>query len=265
MISKIPGKPSRSAYPSVNETEGGKVTQITANSWRLEIPAGPKGKYRLAQVDDYTHSPRKQFPWQAPLSLELSARASDNLIPGTWGFGLWNDPFSFSMGFGGGTRHLPTLPNTIWFFFASPQNHLSLRDDLPAEGNLAAIFRSPNLPQIMLLPGIFLLPLFFIPPAARLFRRLARNIIRQETVRFDTDLTQWHHYKLVWEAQRVHFLLDGCTLLERALAPSAPLGFVMWIDNQFLAWTSNGRFDYGYLETARPAWIEIRDFRLEKL
>ena len=37
----------------------------------------------------------------------------------------------------------------------------------------------------------------------------------------------------------------------------------MWIDNQFLAWTADGRFDYGYLETVRPAWIEIQDFRIE--
>jgi hypothetical protein len=265
MISKIPGQPSQSITPSVHQTAGAEVTQDTPNSWRLEIPAGAKGKYRLAQIDDYTHRSRRQFPWQAPLTMELSARACDNVNPGTWGFGLWNDPFSFSMGFGGGTRHLPTLPNTIWFFFASPQNHLSLRDDLPAEGNLAAIFRSPNLPSFILLPGMIFLPLFFIPPVARLFRRLARNLVKQESVRFNTDLTQWHHYKVAWEAGRVCFSLDGSILLESSLAPRAPLGLVIWIDNQFLAWTANGRFDYGSLENALPAWIEIKDFRLEKL
>ena len=241
------------------------MTPITANSWRLEIPAGPRGKYRLAQLDDYTQRSRRQMHWQAPLSIELSARTSDHANPGTWGFGLWNDPFSFSMGFGGGARRFPALPNTIWFFFASARNHLSLYDDQPAHGNLAGIFQSPSLPTLALLPGIILLPFLRIPAAARLFRRLARSLIRQETARFNADLTQWHHYKLVWETGGVRFLLDNSPIFESACAPSTPLGIVMWIDNQFLAWTADGRFDYGYLETVSPAWIEIQDFRIESL
>jgi hypothetical protein len=265
MISRTRGRPSKSKEPSVNQTAGSEVIRINPHSWRLEIPAGPKGIYRLAQLDDYSHQSRSHFPWKTPVTLELSARASDNLIPGTWGFGLWNDPFSFSFGFGGGTRRLPALPNAIWFFFAAPRNHLSLRDDLPAEGNLAAIFHSPNLPSILLIPGMIFLPLLYIPPVARLFRRLAGSVIRQETVRFNTDLTQWHDYKLVWEASRVCFSMDNSPQLESCLSPSAALGFVLWIDNQFLAWSSNGRFDYGSLETACPAWIEIKDFHLEQL
>jgi hypothetical protein len=98
-----------------------------------------------------------------------------------------------------------------------------------------------------------------------LFRRLARSLIRQETACFDADLTQWHHYKLVWESGGVHFLLDNSLIFESARAPSTPLGIVMWIDNQFLATTADGRFDYGYLETVSPAWIEIKDFRIESL
>jgi hypothetical protein len=48
---------------------------------------------------------------------------------------------------------LPALPNTAWFFFASPPNYLSLRDDLPAQGALAAVFRSPRLPASLLVLG----------------------------------------------------------------------------------------------------------------
>ncbi len=112
---------------------------------------------------------------------------------------------------------------------------------------------------------MILLPFLQIPAAARLFRRLARSLIRQETARFNADLSQWHDYKLVWETGGVRFLLDNSPIFESARAPSTPLGIVMWIDNQFLAWTADGRFDYGYLETVRPAWIEIKDFQIESL
>ncbi len=41
------------------------------------------------------------FLLRPPIRLSLSARTSSNSIPGTWGFGLWNDPFGLSLGFGG--------------------------------------------------------------------------------------------------------------------------------------------------------------------
>src|SRR5512135_1952178 len=91
--------------------------------WRLTIPPGSSQHYRLAQLDDYDALPRRAFSWEPPLSFALQARASARVIPGTWGFGLWNDPFG--MGLLGGTNvlGLPALPNTAWFFFASPQNY----------------------------------------------------------------------------------------------------------------------------------------------
>jgi len=263
MISRTTGHPSQSVNLSVNQTPGAQVTLINSDSWRFEIPVGPLGSYRLAQLDDYTQLSRGRFPWKPPLSLALCARASDNLIQGTWGFGLWNDPFSFSMGFGGSTRRLPALPNAIWFFFAAAQNHLSLRDDLPTNGNLAGIFQSPKLPSCLLIPGVMFMPFIIFPPMARLFRRLGRRVIRQETVSFMADLTEWHHYRLVWEAQRVCFTLDNQTILESTLSPSNPLGLVLWVDNQFFAWSPNGRFDYGNLETVLPVWVEIKEFHLE--
>src|SRR5512144_3136865 len=109
-------------------TSGAQVVRLTSGGWRLEIPAGSAGRYRLAQLDDYSNLPRRAFPWQAPLSLSLRARASQSSLPGTWGFGLWNDPFALSLGFGG-ERRIPALPNAAWFFFASAPNYLSLRDD----------------------------------------------------------------------------------------------------------------------------------------
>ena len=116
----------------------------TPNGWRLPIPAGPRGQYRLAQLDDYAHLPRSAFPRSPPLTpreprgiaLSLHARASATDLPGTWGFGLWNDPFGFALGFGNTPGRLPTLPNAAWFFHASPENYLSLQPCHCEEGAL---------------------------------------------------------------------------------------------------------------------------------
>jgi len=82
-------------------TPEASVTPLKVGAWRLEFPPGPQGRYRLAQLDDYSHQSRKSFPWQPPVTLSLQARVSAPALPGTWGFGLWNDPFSLSLGFGG--------------------------------------------------------------------------------------------------------------------------------------------------------------------
>jgi len=79
----------------------------------------------------------RTFPCQPPYSLELSCRASALAIPGTWGFGLWNDPFNMAVLSRAELLRLPALPNAAWFFYAAPPSYLSLRDDLPAQGWLA--------------------------------------------------------------------------------------------------------------------------------
>ncbi len=126
-------------------TPGARVEMSAEAGWRLSIPAGPGGRYRLAELDDYRGLRRRSFPWNPPYQLSLRARASAGLIPGTWGFGVWNDPFGMGILSQAGGMRLPVLPNAAWFFFASPPNSLSLRDDLPAQGALAATYRSIRL------------------------------------------------------------------------------------------------------------------------
>src|SRR5688500_7952228 len=93
----------------------GASLEPTSRGWRFEIPAGPAGVYRLAQLDDYSALPRGRFPLSAPASLDLRCRVCDSSLPGTWGFGFWNDPFAFSLGLQGTTPRLPALPNAAWF------------------------------------------------------------------------------------------------------------------------------------------------------
>ena len=125
---------------------GGVVESLPDGGQRLSIPAGAAGEYRLAQLDDTQNLPRSEFHWQSPCMLELRARVSAADAPGTWGFGLWNDPFAASLGMGGGTRKLPVFPDAVWFFHASSANWLSLRDDLPANGFWQRPFAAASFP-----------------------------------------------------------------------------------------------------------------------
>jgi hypothetical protein len=244
-----------------NFTRGACVEQFTQGVWRLEIPAGPPGRYRLAQLDDYGRLPRGAFRWRPPLELAVQARASEALPPGTWGMGLWNDPFGMAILSGAEVLRLPALPNAAWFFFASPPNYLSLRDDLPAQGGLAATFSAPNPPAPLLLPAGLALPLLALPPATRWLRRLVRRWVRQDACALEIDPTRWHAYRLQWLAGRVCFWVDEALVLETAAVPRGPLGLVLWVDNQYAALPPDGRLRFGTLVNPQSAWLEISELR----
>lgn len=243
---------------------GGEVAAIP-DGWRLSIPAGPAGQYRLAQLDDYHTLNRQDFPHRPPLQVSLECRASAEALPGTWGFGLWNDPFSLSLGLGGGTRRFPALPNTAWFFFASAPNYLSLRDDLPADGQLAATFHSAPLPPLLLALAAPLLPVLLIPQLGQLARRLGRRKIRQSAAELGIDPTDWHTFRLKWETEQVTFWVGDRPVLTTSISPTGPLGLVLWIDNQYAALPPNGHLGYGTLANPQPAWIEVRQLETTPL
>ncbi|MEJ2599173.1 MAG: hypothetical protein P8Z00_12615 [Anaerolineales bacterium] len=244
-----------------NFTRGARVERISADIWRLEIPAGPAGRYRLAQLDDYGRLPRRAFRRQPPFEFTMRVRVSEALPPGTWGMGLWNDPFGMAILSGAEVLRLPALPNAAWFFFASPPNYLSLRDDLPAQGGLAATFSAPNLPAPLLLPGALALPLLALPPTTRWLRRLMRRWVCQYATALGIDPTQWHAYRLQWLAQRVRFWVDDSLVLEAVAVPRGPLGLVIWIDNQYAALPPDGRLRFGMLANPQPAWLEVAGLR----
>ncbi|HJS20641.1 MAG TPA: hypothetical protein VJ785_17980, partial [Anaerolineales bacterium] len=114
--------------PRQTKDAGVDAISQASSHYLLSIPQGKADNYRLAQLDDYAKTKREDFPLRFPLSLSLSARTSSSTIPGTWGFGLWNDPFGMSLGFGGSPFRLPALPNAVWFFGASQENYLSFKE-----------------------------------------------------------------------------------------------------------------------------------------
>ncbi|MDX1379142.1 MAG: hypothetical protein R3307_09850, partial [Anaerolineales bacterium] len=171
-------------------TPGARVEQISEDSshFLLSVPAGKADKYRLAQLSDYAHLGRGQFPHQYGFSLSLSARVSDQTLPGTWGFGLWNDPFGISLGYGGRPFRLPALPNAVWFFGASEENYLSFREPASpdtrrqgaiarpaaANGFLAQSFRSPKFHPLLILAGLA------FPFSRVTTRRLMSKVINED-------------------------------------------------------------------------------------
>ena len=229
----------------------------TSRGWRLTIPAGPANRYRLSQIDDHLHIARRNYPYLPSVTLSLRARVSSDSIPGTWGLGLWNDPFGFSFAPGEGFFHLPALPNAIWFFNASPQNYLSFRDDKPAQGFLAQAFRAPPFHPLLIFAGAAL------PFSRKRTRRLLSRVIEEDGVQLSLDVTQWHEYRLDWGPERVIFEADNVKVLETSVSPHVPLGIVIWIDNQYAAFTPEGKLGFGLLE-GREGWLEIENLEIKR-
>lgn len=227
------------------------------NGWRLSIPAGDAIHYRLSQLDDQQGIPRSAYPWQPPLTISLRARISSISVPGTWGFGLWNDPFGFSFGPGDNFFRLPALPNAIWFFYASPRNYLSFRDDKPAQGLLAQAFCSPTFHRSLIRAGLVL------PFSQKTTRRIMSRIIDEDSARVDADATQWHDYCLEWSPGRSAFWVDEVSVLETSVSPHPPLGLVIWIDNQFAAFTPEGKLRWGVEKNSVQEWLKIEDVSIK--
>jgi hypothetical protein len=230
---------------SVDKTESGYL---------LKIPAGDSSAYRFAQMDDYFGLSRRKFPHHS-LTLSLRARVSSNSLPGTWGFGLWNDPFGMSLGFGGRRWQFPALPNAAWFFSASKENHLSFGDK-PAQGFLAQSFSAPKFhPQLIPTGLVF-------PFSRKAARKLLSRVIAEDSSALGVDVAQWHAYRIEWRRRSVAWYVDEVQVFESPVSPNPPLGLVIWIDNQFAAFPPNGRIKFGVLENPEPAWLEIADLAI---
>jgi hypothetical protein len=251
-------------------TTPGASIEKTESGYLMRIPPGDSSSYRFAQVDDYFGLPRRNFPHHS-LTLSLRARTSSLSLPGTWGFGFWNDPFGMSLGFGGNRFRLPTLPNAVWFFGASKENYLSFtsggrvvtnemrnvsRPPLPGNGFLAQTFRSPKFLPTLIPAGVAL------PFSPKTTRRLLSKVIAEDSSALDVDVTQWHSYKLEWKESGVKWFVDDSLVFESPISPNPPLGLVIWIDNQFASFTPDGKIGFGVLENPESAWLEIGELSL---
>jgi hypothetical protein len=218
--------------------------------------------YSDAQIDDYQGLSRRRFPWRPPLRLTVRARFSHpaGALRGTAGFGFWNDPFLMT-----GLR-LPTLPRAIWFFYGSPSSNMKLALEAPGHGWKAATIDALRPIALPLAPVA--VPAVLLMNAPSLYRKLWPPLQRAINVRersVDVDMTAWHTYTLEWGVEEACFCVDGGSILDRAPAPRGPLGFVAWLDNQYMVITPWGRFSWGLLDAPGRQWMEIDQLTMERI
>lgn len=238
---------------------GGEVSDEA--TLRLALPAGASS-YADAQIDDYG-GPRPpgapRFRHWPGLALSLRARLSPEALRGTAGFGFWNAPY------GDVTMRRPALPAAAWFFFASPPNDLPFAPP-PGHGAFAATLdaAAPRaLALIPLAPAALLLHQF-APLGRRLWPAIRRRL-GISAAPLAVAPGEWHDYRLEWRRDGCRFLVDGAAVLSTDHSPRGPLGFVCWIDNQYLVLTPRGRLRAGILPLDNEQWLEVDNLVIQPL
>jgi hypothetical protein len=79
----------------------------------------------------------------------------------------------------------------------------------------------------------------------------------------ETPMTGWHTYRLEWLADGCNFYVDRKLHHRTPFSPRGPLGFVCWMDNQYMKLTPGGRFAWGVLVTQQAQWLEIDDLSMK--
>ena len=233
------------------EINGGHIE--VGQSVCLRLPAGATG-YADAQFDDYGGS-NGQFRWN-PGAMQLSARFSHpvGVLQGTAGFGFWNAPY------GDPSHRRPALPRAAWFFYASAPNDLPFAPGTPGRGWFASSIGVTRAAILSLLPiSPLVLALNQIASLRSRIWPAVREHLGLGAVPLELDMTEWHEYSLHWGREECRFAVDGQPVMSTSHSPHGPLGFVCWMDNQFLVLTPRGRIRSGVLGIATSQWMEVTD------
>jgi hypothetical protein len=240
------------------EINGGFVEHEASGRYRLVLPAVSDG-YADAQIDDYGGRKRGEYPWRPGTRMELKASFShpaEELV-GTAGFGFWNAPF------GDPTVPWPALPQAAWFFYGSPPTNLPLALEGKGRGWFASTIDARRKGALALIPAA---PLVLLLNQFRPFRERLWPLVRKRlgiTFRpLELDMTSRHRYRLDWEEKGCTFFVDGEAVLRTAVSPGGPLGFVCWIDNQYLVLTVRGRFRWGKIPVVREQELVVQDLKV---
>ncbi|MEM7335550.1 MAG: hypothetical protein AAF490_25950 [Chloroflexota bacterium] len=245
------------------EINGGHVQQnLESTTSKLSILPAKNG-YTNSQIDDYRQSEngRSHFKWQPNTTLSLSARFSRPIsqLKGTAGFGFWNAPF------GDPTVKTPAIPKAVWFFFGSQPNRLPFYKHPTENGFIAGTIHATRWQALRWIPfAPFVLAINNISSVKhRLWPKVQSDLGIYSTL-IQTNVTQWHHYKLDWGLKECKFWLDEELIHASPVSPTGKLGFVCWIDNQYLVATGNGRFRWGTVPITQSQTLEIADLSIKK-
>jgi hypothetical protein len=259
---------------------GGGTLTCNDSVLRLAFPAAVRGRYTDAQIDDYDDRPRRAYPWRPPLRLEVRARASHpqhvpdptastspssaadpaltSTLHGTAGFGFWNYPFSIK-------GAMLTLPEAVWFFYASPPANMALVPGVPSCGWKAQVVHAHRWGAIgAAAPTLAAVAVARLTGRERAAAGWVRRLSGAAEAHLTAALTDWHDYVLEWRREAARFWVDGQEALVAPDPPPGPLGFVAWIDNQYAIATPRGDFGFGTLDTG-PQWLELGHVRISPL
>lgn len=241
--------------PWVRMTMGAAEVAEDAEGLELTLLPNPGDRYADAQIDDYGGT---GFIWRPPVRLLIEARFSHpaEALVGTAGFGFWNA--------GGPPGTAAGLPSAVWFFFASAPSRVALEPSDPGRGWLAMVWRSPGGLRIPWPAPLIrrLQRLLDQPALARAMLTAGRRWITVSQRRIPTDLTRWHRYGIQWRHREVLFEVDGEEIHRAPFAPAGPLGFVAWIDNQFLSLDPVAGISSGFLAVRESQSLVLRRVEL---
>lgn len=249
---------------------GTGLLSTTHSALRMSIPSAQQGQYSDAQVDDYGGRVRSAFPWKPPLRMIVRSRSShkaatpdstngsQDILRGTAGFGFWNYPFSVR-------GDILMLPESIWFFYASPPSNMALVPGIPGWGWKAQVVHSMRAEALAAIVPTALTTLWGrvtgnTQPASRWMQRLSGA----SEALLPVAITEWHTYKLEWRGSAATFWVDDALILRVPQPPTRPLGFVAWLDNQYAVATPRGVLRFGTVDSG-PQWLDIDSIKIEPL
>lgn len=239
---------------------GGVVRRLNALHLTL-IPDNEGERYCNAQITEYIPD-KRNFQCSPPLRLQVKAYSSLHPanLQGTAGFGFWNHTIEpGKTGFG--------RPQALWFFFAAPPNNIALAKDIPGHGWKAATFNAKRWQFALLAPfaplGIMLMR------NERLYNALwgiGQNALGVTETLLDSELLNAEHeYVLEWRRDGATFMVDGRVVHTARHVPQNTLGFVAWMDNQYMVVTPRGEFKSGLVEIKRPQALVLTEIKIEPL
>lgn len=239
----------------------GATLEQESSNWRFVVNPLENG-YTNAQIDDYGGTQRRRFRHLPGTSLTLHARFSDSAenLRGTAGFGFWNAPFADP------TVTRPALPQAVWFFCASPPNYLPFARHGPALGWFVGTVDARRPRALAIAPlTLPVLLLNQIPPLRRHIWPWVQSHLSISHAPLSCAMEDWHDYRLDWRPNGCAFFVDDALVFQTPYTPRGPLGFVCWIDNQYMVLTPRGRIGYGVVPLVTQQWLEIRDLQFRTL
>jgi hypothetical protein len=237
-------------------TETGSAKVLHAQG-ALTLSVAASSRYSNAQIDDYRTPLGMHFAWRPPLRMKVRARFEGD-IRGTAGFGFWNHPFAPHEK---GVR----LPQSLWYFFASPPNNIALAQGVPGCGWKAATLNAKRWQFLALLPTAPLGMLLMRVPAlySRLWSIGQRAIGVSEQLLDARLMEAVHTYTLEWRGDSAAFAIDDSVVHQVPFSPHGTLGFVAWIDNQYAIVTPQGQFGFGIVQTENEQRLVLEMVHIE--